>query len=144
MNHQPHKKMTTTSKIVFPKKYKPSFILKLPYPPTINSYYGTTRQGQRFIGAKGTAYRKEVVEILRGIPEASGTLAEDKRLQVWVEMHVPDRRKRDVDNILKCLLDSLTHANVWDDDGQIDDIRVLRAPVIKGGYVRVHVAVKND
>lgn len=53
---------------------------------------------------------------------------------------MPDRRIRDLDNIKKALLDSLTHAGVYKDDFQIDDLRVVRREVVKGGYVIVHVA----
>lgn len=131
-----------SSKNPFPRKHSAHFILKLPYPPTINHYYGTTRTGQRFIGKKGTAFRKQVIECLKEIPETSNTLGKDKRLQIWVEAHVPDRRRRDMDNIKKPLLDALTHAKVWVDDCQVDDCRVVRQPVNRdGGFVRAHIAI---
>ena len=122
--------MTSTSKLIY--------TLRLPWPPSINSYYGTTRSGQRFIGAKGKAFREIVVESLREIPENSGTLT--GRLRLVVECHVPDRRKRDLDNVLKALLDAMTHAGVYQDDCLIDDLRVIRHPVAKGGKVIVYVS----
>jgi Holliday junction resolvase RusA-like endonuclease len=33
--------------------------------------------------------------------------------------HPPNRRKRDLDNLLKAPLDAMAHAGVYDDDGQI-------------------------
>jgi Holliday junction resolvase RusA-like endonuclease len=36
----------------------------------------------------------------------------------------PDRRRRDVDNLLKSLLDGLGHAGVYEDDSQIQDLRI--------------------
>ena len=45
--------------------------------------------------------------------------------------------KRDLDNILKSLLDSLDHAGVFDDDEQIDELHVLRAGVEKPGNVAI-------
>lgn len=77
------------------------------------------------------------MEALREIPESNQTLT--GRLQVWVEAWMPDRRKRDLDNIKKALLDSMTHAGVYEDDSQIDDLRSVRRDVVKGGYVIVHV-----
>lgn len=112
--------------------------LKLPYPPTINSYYGTTRSGKKFIGAKGKAYRSNVIDILRqSLPDS---VALTEKLSVWIEVHVPDYRIRDIDNINKALLDAISHAgNVWSDDYNIDDLRLVRGPKVKGGYVRVHI-----
>ncbi|NBW23084.1 MAG: RusA family crossover junction endodeoxyribonuclease, partial [Caulobacteraceae bacterium] len=53
------------------------------------------------------------------------------------EAFPPDKRKRDLDNVLKSLLDALTHANVWDDDSQIDDLRIYRN--IVAGMVKVRL-----
>lgn len=98
-----------------------------------------------FIAQRGNEFRKVVIDCLREIPETARTLGMDKRLQVWVEAHVPDRRRRDMDNIKKPLLDALTHAGVWHDDCQVDDLRVVRMPVNReGGYVRVHIAILSD
>ena len=125
----------------FPQKVRPTFILKLPWPPSINHYYGRTRTGQQFIGTKGKDFRRRVVEYLRFIPESDRSIAKEERVQVWVEAHPPDRRRRDLDNLKKALLDSLTHAKVWNDDCQVDDLRVIRKEPSEGGHVIVHVAI---
>ena len=59
-------------------------------------------------------------------------------IAVEIEAFMPDRRKRDLDNILKALLDALTHAGVWADDSQIVDLRIRKAPTI-GGMCKVLV-----
>lgn len=129
----------TTSKRSFPSRKKPTYVLKLPWPPSINRYYGTTRSGQRFIGKAGQEFRATVIEALREIPETSEPLSD--RLQVWIEAYPPDRRKRDLDNLKKALLDALTHAGVYQDDCLIDDVRAVRREVEKPGHVIVHVAI---
>ena len=96
----------------FPKQLSPTFVLKLPWPPSINHYYGRTRTGQQFIGSKGKQFRKDVIEYLRFIPESDRSIDKDRRVQVWVEAFPPDRRRRDLDNLKKALLDALTHASV--------------------------------
>lgn len=38
----------------------------------------------------------------------------------------PDRRQRDLDNLHKGVLDALAFACVFDDDSQVDDLRIVR------------------
>jgi len=105
---------------------------ELPYPPSINHYY--RRVGVRtLISREGRRYRREVVARLaarRGGPLRG-------RLSVVVHLCPPDRRKRDLDNAMKCLLDSLQHAGVYADDGQIDRLDIRRGAVLPGGKVFV-------
>lgn len=113
--------------------------LTLPYPPTINNYYGyNSRTGVKFIKAEGKAYRLRVIEILRqALPQRNPNT---EKLSVWIAAHVPDRRVRDLDNLSKALLDAISHAKVvWADDYNIDDLRIVRGPVTKGGSVTVYV-----
>ena len=50
---------------------------------------------------------------------------------------MPDKRRRDLDNLLKATLDSLTHAGVWSDDSQIDALSIRRFPI--GGMLKVRI-----
>lgn len=135
-------KVQKNSKDPFLSRVRPTFVLKLPYPPTINHYYVNLRSGGKAIGTKGKLFRETVVESLRSIPETNRTLGKEDRIQVWIEVHVPDNRKRDLDNIKKPLLDALSHAGVWPDDCQVDDLRAVRCGVNKeGGFVRVHIGI---
>jgi crossover junction endodeoxyribonuclease RusA len=52
---------------------------------------------------------------------------------------MPDKRRRDLDNILKALLDGLTHSGVWGDDSQVVDLRIVKAPTL-GGMVKVNIS----
>jgi crossover junction endodeoxyribonuclease RusA len=51
----------------------------------------------------------------------------------------PDRRRRDLDNIQKALLDSLEHAGVYADDNQIDLLIARRQARFDGGQVLVRL-----
>ena len=104
----------------------------LPYPPTVNTYWRKFNN-RMVISAKGRQYRKDVVQQLEGCETLTG------RLKLTVIATMPDRRKRDLDNILKSLLDSLDHAGVFDDDEQIDEIHVFRSGVEKPGNVAISI-----
>lgn len=107
--------------------------LTLPWPPTANTYYRNL-PGKTLISEKGRAYRAAVAQqvlVQRGARRLSG------RLAVAIVAHVPDRRRRDLDNLFKGVLDSLTHAGVWLDDEQIDCLSIERGPI--GGMLKVTV-----
>ncbi|MDV0511346.1 RusA family crossover junction endodeoxyribonuclease, partial [Escherichia coli] len=75
----------------------------LPYPPSLNTYW--RRLGsQYYISDKGQKYRKDVQQIIRQLKLDIFTKS---RLRIKVIADVPDSRRRDLDNILKGLLDSL-------------------------------------
>lgn len=107
--------------------------LTLPLPPTINTYYGMRPRGGRFVKPAGLAFRKAVADIVA----AAGNQKLEGRIAMFVAIHPADRRSQDLDNRAKSLQDALTHAGVWHDDEQIDDLRLVRREVIKGGLVRV-------
>jgi crossover junction endodeoxyribonuclease RusA len=106
----------------------------LPYPPSLNSYYRTVH-GQPIISKAGREYRKSIIlEIGNTGKSLPG------RLKVEIHAWMPDKRKRDLDNVFKALNDALTHANVWIDDSQIDDLRIIRFFDSYGGRVEVFIS----
>lgn len=118
-------------------------ILELPYPPSVNSYYRSPRTGplagRTLISQKGRDYRKAAYQ---SVLQHKARKAPRGRLSVGVVLYAPDRRKRDIDNPIKSLLDALTHAGVIEDDSLIDKLAIERGPVTKGGLVRVFIS--ND
>jgi crossover junction endodeoxyribonuclease RusA len=117
-----------------------AFIETLPYPPSINSYYGRRPRGGVYIKAAGQAYRKEVVELIAKNHPSLKTM--DEPLAVRVDIYQPDNRRRDADNVLKALLDALTHAGVYRDDCLIFDLHVRKLGKDEcddKGYVVVYV-----
>ena len=102
--------------------------LLLPYPPTVNHYWGQSGK-HRFIGKRGKEFRLAVAEAC--IDANVETL--EGRLAVHVALFPPDRRARDVDNVLKPLLDACEHAGCFVNDSQIDELHVIRQEVRKGG-----------
>lgn len=111
-----------------------SGMMTLPWPPTVNTYWRSVG-GRVLISKNGREYRQAVAEMAaaEGWPKFGA-----QRVSVHIEAWMPDKRRRDLDNLLKSLLDSLTHAGVWDDDSQIDWLAIWRAPRI-GGMCKVEV-----
>lgn len=109
--------------------------MKLPFPPTANTYYRNVR-GKVLISAKGREYRRTV----QGIAMAERLPRFGKqRLSMKIEVYPPDRRRRDLDNLNKCLLDALEKAGIYDNDGQIDRLEIVRMPMEKPGFIRVGI-----
>ena len=101
--------------------------LTLPWPPSVNHYWRTAR-GNTYISAAGKTYRSLVTRVASiDTPECVRcNVPMLGRLAVDVLAYQADARRRDVDNLLKALLDALAYARVYDDDSQIDELRVSR------------------
>lgn len=110
--------------------------IDLPYPPSVNHYWGT-RGKMRYLTDKAKAFRRATrVEFMLTRHQGFG----DARLSISIDLHAPDRRVRDIDNVLKSVLDSLCHAGVFTDDSQVDVLFVRRAPAEKGGRCAIRIA----
>jgi len=108
--------------------------LTLPYPPSVNHYW--RRVGARtLISREGRRYRARVTSMLA--PRRAEPLRGS--LHVHVAVHPPDQRRRDLDNAMKALLDSLAHGGVYEDDGQIDRLDIQRCAVVPDGKVVVRI-----
>jgi crossover junction endodeoxyribonuclease RusA len=118
-------------------------ILNLPWPPSNNSYWRHPNKGplagRTLISEKGRAYRVAVDEACRGIWswDAKQLYGAPMRLSVALYAYPPDKRRRDLDNLPKAVLDALTHAGVWADDEQIDALSIQRCDREKDGRIKV-------
>ena len=112
-------------------------VLTLPYPPSINHYW--RRVGSRtLISREGRTFRRNVCALLGGggprKPPSGG------RIALAMDAFPPDRRRRDLDNIQKPVLDALQHAGVYDDDSQVDLLVTRRCgPLAPYGELAVSI-----
>lgn len=95
---------------------------RLPWPPSLNSYWRTWR-GRMLLSEKGREYRKAVVAC---VWQDGAPWQREGRVSVKIQAFPPDKRKRDLDNLLKGILDSLQGAGLYEDDSQIDELYICR------------------
>lgn len=113
----------------------------LPWPPSANRYWRHPSRGplagRHLISAEGRLYRQTVqavvLEQLRCRPQLTCPV------RVTFECAPPDRRTRDLSNLLKATEDALTHAGVWLDDKQIDHEELIRRLPTPGGKLVVWI-----
>jgi len=106
----------------------------LPYPPSVNHYW--RRVGSRtLISREGRRFRQHVLAILATmhVQPLHG------RLAVSVEVHPPDNRRRDIDNVFKALLDAMQHGGAYVDDSQIVKLSIEKRKPIVGGKTVVQI-----
>jgi len=113
---------------------------RLDWPPTVNTYWRPTIRG-RYGGIsirlsdKGRKYKEQAhLHLL----EQKVSRKLEGRIEVLIDAYPPDRRKRDLDNILKPLLDVMEEYGVFENDEQVDILIVRRRA--RGGHVDVHVS----
>ena len=108
--------------------------LVLPFPPSVNHYY--RRVGPRtLISREGRSFRKRVCGLMamRSVEPMAGPLS------VAIDVHPPDRRRRDSDNVQKSLLDALQHGGAYHDDSQIVRLVAEKREPVPGGQVVVTI-----
>lgn len=119
--------------------------LALPWPPSANRYWRSIVIGgssRVLVSKDGREYGQALAELalLERWPRAL-----DCRIRLRAIAFPPDRRNRDLDNLLKPMIDALKvskrgkdpRGGVIVDDSQIDDERIQRGHPMPGG--RVHV-----
>lgn len=116
--------------------------LELPYPPSVNKYWLPNIIKGRFKGMRiseaGKNYKTEVYyKFLSKYKNKHPPFECD--LSVSIRMYPPDKGPRDIDNILKSLLDSLEYAKVYENDSQIVDLHIKKLGIVKGGKIEVDI-----
>lgn len=114
--------------------------LKLPFPPSVNTYYRNFR-GRMVMGKSGREFKEKVQEIVTTsqIPKLN-----DARLMAIISIFPPNKRKFDLDNRLKSVFDSLQDAGVYDNDEQFDKIEIARGEIRPQGGCTIVIATLDE
>ncbi len=116
------------------------WVINLPYPPSLRGLYKPRFGGGLYMSPEGKKYKQDVKMIFlsNNLPSFEGFV------RVRIEMYPPDRRKRDIDNILKITQDALQDAGVIEDDSKILTLWVNKNEVRKGGGLDVFVKPAHE
>lgn len=118
--------------------------LKLPYPPSANKYW--RRVGQRLVLSRAARqFRRRVYDlwfVQKYVFRRDGFGGAAVALKLLI--HPPDRRKRDLDNLLKPICDAVAGAGLIEDDSQIRRIEIEFGPVVPDGMVLLNLARVSD
>ncbi len=112
-----------------------SIIFFVPGPPQNWQRAGVTASGVHYTPAKTRAYKRHVRAC--AALAMRGTTFGAARIAVEVEITYATKRRTDLDNAIKGLLDAM-NGLVYVDDSQIDDLRVRRVAGEVGVTVRVY------
>lgn len=99
--------------------------LTLPWPPSVNRIW---RQyaGRVLLSREGRAYRQAVLGAwLQARQQGMGR----QPIKLVIDAHMPDARRRDLDNLNKAALDAMQAARVFEDDSQVVDLHIRRAGI---------------
>ena len=105
-------------------------------PPSVNSLWVNKPNG-RYKSKKGKIFeetaRSELKNQFRCKPLANG-------LKVRIRLYFKDKRKRDIDNYNKGILDAMTNI-VYNDDSQIEELNIKK--MIGCGFNKVEIEIKE-
>ena len=122
------------------KNEQDTLILVLGLPPSINAYYGYTAPAKhkviKYVKEQGKAY---LLAVKKYVKTNGFDIQANIPLKVEVLVNFPTNHITDLDNRMKCLLDALTLAEVWEDDSLINDLHIVRGSVGKPGGVIVKI-----
>jgi crossover junction endodeoxyribonuclease RusA len=98
--------------------------ITLPYPPSANRIWRAV-DGRVILSAEGRGYRHRVASALIDQHAAIGFVPGITRpptfdwwFSIEIDAWMPDRRRRDIDNLAKPVIDALKAAGVYRDDSQ--------------------------
>lgn len=115
----------------------------LPWPPSVNAAYRSIRMGRGvrvLLSRAGRDFKERAALelLLQRVPSFGA-----QRVSVAANLYPPDRRRIDIDNRAKLMIDALM-PGVIDDDSQIDRLLFERRATVPGGRIDLTVTVFSN
>jgi len=117
----------------FDRKEVEAVTIDLPFPPSVNRLWRSTKSGKHYRSPRyQTWFQAAGIEINRQRPgKVLG------QFSVLLQLGRPDRRGRDLDNLMKPVLDILEHYGVIENDNLAQHVAIHWSDTIKGAHVVV-------
>lgn len=96
--------------------------ISLPFPIPVNNMYGNSPRGGRRMTQKYLTWRRVAATEIMAQRPAWAIKAIDGPVRLHVSLQRPDNKKRDLDNLLKCIQDVLVKMRTIQDDQWIHEI----------------------
>jgi len=126
---------------------KDSMTIDLPWPPSANKYWRIVNN--RVVTSRaGRRYQRDVADLVwrQTSLDRMRPCGTRKITRLVITAYPPDRRRRDIDNIIKPTVDALKLAGMFDDDSQIQAITAQWATredgtliCVAGGMLKVSI-----
>ena len=112
----------------------------LPLPPSVNSYWRNFN-GRVLLSKKGREYKQAVWAacLEQKVPKFGGRMLAFKMV-----IFPKDRRKIDIDNRIKAVLDALQAAGIMEDDWQVSELHVKREDSQPPGKVIITIETVDE
>jgi crossover junction endodeoxyribonuclease RusA len=108
----------------------------LPFPPSVNGLWRSNGKGQTYTQGKPRAWKTAAAwafkeAVLKGSTPCLGSF------HFYLEAGRPDKRKRDLDNLFKCVLDAAKDGGAIRDDSDALSVSARWVADIKGIRVTI-------
>lgn len=104
--------------------------IELPWPPSVNKLWRPYK-GRMVVSNEARAYKASIQKLAFTWPKVFFTTGE---ISMSIQAYPPDKRHRDLSNLLKVTEDSL-QGILFTNDYQIGEIHIIRMPVYTGKLV---------
>ncbi|MBR2586266.1 MAG: RusA family crossover junction endodeoxyribonuclease [Thermoguttaceae bacterium] len=111
--------------------------LDLPWPPSVNHIWRSAK-GVCYLGKNYKDFLAwSFLTVRQQLPRRFRTIV--RPVRVTIDLYPPNRRRYDLDNRVKPILDALTHAHVWDDDSLVVELHVSKRSILKNGRAIIEI-----
>lgn len=114
-------------------------VLELPWPPSTNHAWGLSGRGGRRVFSRDEVRGFRAAVLAAWANSGRIKFRRGGALRVTIRLTPPDRRRRDIDNVVKPTLDALVACGAIADDSDVCELVVIR----EGGHVGARVTVES-